>query len=143
LLNVSDVQTCRDAEFCQNLNLTPQQVLEANPPLYFERNLRNLVAVARANDVGVVFSTWAYFPEPSNGSLYMTYPHMQFGVAQHNTMTRQLAADLAVPLIDLVETMPYNADFWQDGLHMTAAGALEQAEQYAAFLIDHGLIPQK
>ncbi len=143
LLNVSDVPMCRDIEFCANLNLTPQQVLEANPPLYFERNLRNLVALAQANDVAITFSTWAYFPEPSNGSLYMTYPHMQFGVAQHNTITRQLAAEFNIPLIDLAETMPYNAAFWQDGLHMTTVGAREQAQQYAAFLVENGLIPEK
>lgn len=142
LVNVSDVKTCTETTVCNNIGLTPQQVLEANPPVYFERNLRNMAVLARANGIDVVFSTWAYFPEPSNGSLYMTYPHMQFGVAQHNDITRRLAADLDIPLIDLEADMPYNPDFWQDGLHMTSAGALEQAERYAAFLVEHELLPK-
>jgi lysophospholipase L1-like esterase len=142
LFNVGDVLRCTDPQFCQALNLSPQQVLEANPPTYFERNLRNIIAIAQANDVQVVFSTWAYFPEPSNGSLYMTYPHMQYGVAQHNDITRQLAQELDIPVIDLAQSMPYGAQYWQDGLHLTAEGTLAQATQYADFLINNNLLPK-
>jgi lysophospholipase L1-like esterase len=142
LFNVADVIRCTDPQFCQALDLSPQQVLEANPPTYFERNLRNMIAIARVNSVQFVFSTWAYFPEASNGSLYMTYLHMQYGVAQHNDLTRQLAQELDIPMIDLASTMPYGAQYWQDGLHLTAEGTLAQATQYADFLINNNLLPK-
>jgi len=106
LYNVSDVQRCSDPVTCQALGLTPDEVLERNPPIYFERNMRHLIALAQLNDVSVVLSTWAYFPEESNGSTYMMRPYMQQGVAQHNNITRQLATELALPFIDLADRMP-------------------------------------
>ena len=122
--------------------MTPQQLLDANPPIYFERNLRNLITLAQANDVQVVLSTWAYFPDAVNNFEYMTRPHMQSGVAEHNEIIRRIAAELDLPLIDLAETMPVDDTLWQDGLHMTPAGTLEQATQYAAFLAENNLIPE-
>lgn len=142
LLDTSATTRCSDPVFCASLGLTPQEVLDANPPIYFERNLRNLVALARANGVEVVFSTWAYYPEPINNSLYMTYPHMQNGVAQHNAITRALAAELEIPLIDLARDLPENPEYWIDGLHLTPAGAAEQATHYADFLHTNDLLPQ-
>ncbi len=141
LYNVSDVQRCSDAVTCQALGLTPDEVLERNPPIYFERNMRHLIALAQLHDVEVVLSTWAYFPEESNGSTYMMRPYMQQGVAQHNAITRQLAAELGLPLIDLADRMPYGAQYWLDGLHMTPEGAVVQATLYADFLADNSLLP--
>lgn len=140
--NVSNVQRCTDATFCENLGLSPVEVLEANPPRYFERNLRHLVILAQANDVQVVMSTWAYYPEESNGSLYMTYPQMQMGANQHNVITQALAEEYDLPLIDFAQNVPYDADLWQDGLHLSAKGAEEQARQYARFLVDNDLLPK-
>ena len=138
----TDTQTCSDPAYCSEWDMTPQQLLDANPPIYFERNLRNLITLAQANDVQVVLSTWAYFPDAVNNFEYMTRPHMQSGVAEHNEIIRRIAAELDLPLIDLAETMPVDDTLWQDGLHMTPAGTLEQATQYAAFLAENNLIPE-
>ena len=123
--------------------MTPQEVLDANPPLYFERNLRNLVLIAADAEVEVMFSSWAYFPDPIAGRIdpFVTYPHIQQAVAEHNTIIRQLAEGLDLPYYDLMDNMPYNIDFWKDGLHMTPTGTYEQASEYAAFLIANDLIP--
>lgn len=54
---------------------------------------------------------------------------------------RDIALELAVPLIDLAQSFPKNNDLWEpDGIHMVAAGTYEQASQYAAFLDASGLI---
>jgi lysophospholipase L1-like esterase len=142
LAPTSTVARCEHPTFCANLGLTPLEVLEANPPRYFERNMRHLLLLAQANNVQVVMSTWAYYPLPSNGSLYMTYPHMQLGADQHNDITRALAREFGTPLIDFAESVPDDPELWQDGLHLTAKGAREQAEQYAQFLIENDLLPK-
>lgn len=38
------------------------EVLRKNPPVYFRRNLQNMVSVARDNNVRLVFATWAHSP---------------------------------------------------------------------------------
>ncbi len=138
----SDVERCQDTIFCDNIGMTPGEVLEANPPVYFERNLRNLAASAQAHGVQVVFSSWAYFPDEVNERAYMTYEHMQQGVGDHNAITARLAEELDLPYYDLTENIPYNPDFWIDGMHFTEAGAAEQARQYAAFLVENDLLPE-
>lgn len=139
----SPVQRCSHPTFCENIGLSPLEVLSQNPPIFFERNLRHLITLAEANNVAVVLSTWAYYPKPaSDGSLYMTYPHMQQGSDEHNAITRRLAQTYNLPLIDFASTVPDDATLWLDGLHLTAKGARIQAEQYAQFLIENGLIPK-
>jgi lysophospholipase L1-like esterase len=136
-----DIELCQDPVYCANLGATPGEILAANPPTYFERNLRNLIALAETNHVLVMLSSWAYFPEPVNGGQYMTYHHMQQGVAEHNAITERLAEALNVPFYDLAGNMPSDESLWIDGLHMTPAGTQEMAAQYAAFLIENGLLP--
>ena len=47
---------------CGNLDMSVDQVLSANPPVYFERNLSNMIHLARAMEVDLVLLTWAYSP---------------------------------------------------------------------------------
>ncbi|MBZ0290761.1 MAG: hypothetical protein K8I30_24255 [Anaerolineae bacterium] len=129
---------------CPELNdAPPSEILAANPPLYYERNLRTLAAVAAANQVQLMLSSWAYFPDPlpSNENQYMTYPDRQTAVAEANETLQRLGAELDIPFYDLAGNMPYNAGFWYDGRHMTPSGAHEQAALYAAFLDNNNLIP--
>ncbi len=129
---------------CNELGMSPEEVLASNPPIYFERNLSNIVAIARANNIQVMFSTWTYFPEQPgywNSGNYMIYEFRQDAIDEHNTIIRDLAMELSIPLYDLHAHMPYNAEFWIDGRHMTELGTYEQAKQYAAFLVEQNLLP--
>lgn len=140
LANVSHVKRCVDATFCANLGLSPQEVLDQNPPIYFRRNLRNIIALAKANGINIMLSSWAYYPEKLGDYVYMTYPHIQSGVAQHNAITQELAQEMNVPFYDLYVHMPYGEQYWLDGFHMSVLGAYEQASRYADFLLQEELI---
>lgn len=139
--NVAAIEHCSDLAFCESFDKTPQEVLDANPPIYFERNYRNLIAVAQSNNVAVFLSSWAYFPEPLPGGDYMTYEFVQNGVNEHNAITRQLAQEYRLPFYDFAAAIPYDASLWLDGLHLNAAGTAEQARQYATFLVENDLLP--
>ena len=39
------------------------EMLETNEPTFFERNVRNMVAVAQSRDIGIVLSSFAYSPD--------------------------------------------------------------------------------
>lgn len=143
LRSQSDVKRCVAPTFCPNLNMTPEQVLAANPPIYFERNLRNLAALATANHVQVVFSSWAYFPDSMGAGIdpFMTYPYVQQAADEQNAILKQLAADTHTDFYDLAGNIPVNKDYWLDGMHLTATGTHTQAALYAKFLVDNHLIP--
>lgn len=116
----------------------------ANPPIYFERNLRSLIAVAQAHDVQVLLSSWAYFPDETEGDWNLqALPYRQEALEEHNAVAARLAADTGAAFYDLMGSFPHNRDYWfVDGMHLTPAGTIEQARQYAAFLVEQGLIPE-
>ncbi len=115
--------------------------IQDNPPVYFERNVRDLILVAQGNGVQVVLSTWTY---NHNGLQQALSPARRDAVEEHNAILRQLGQEYHVPLYDLAATDFWqNPDYWVtvDPIHMAAPGTHEQARRYAAFLVQQGLIP--
>jgi len=126
---------------CRPLEMTQAEVIAANPPIYIERNLRNMAAIAQANDAEIVFSTWAFSGEDTELPNYMQNENLQDAVAEQNALILELAEELDVPAVDFAAAMPVDAELWQDGMHMTPAGTTEQAATYAAFLHENNLLP--
>ena len=110
--------------------------VEANTPIYFERNLRNLLLLAQGNSVIPVLSTWSYYEDAERPD------HWINAINQHNEITRQLAEELDISLYDLATQLPVDGEFWEiDGIHLVTNGTQEQAQQYAKFLDEARLIP--
>ena len=107
------------------------QVLRSNPPVYFRRNLINMVAVARAHGVRVVLSTWAHSPHFED---YAATPHYQQGFREINDVVREVAAEQEVPLFDFAAVMPTDKDYWDEGRHVSEAGAEFKAALFAEFI---------
>lgn len=116
----------------------PMEILDENPPVYFARNLRNMLAIARENDMGVVLTTNAYCPEVGD---YAATAHYRKGFEQHNDIVRQIAAQNNVPLFDFAKQMPRDREYWHDGRHVNAVGSELKAGLFARFLVDNGLLP--
>jgi lysophospholipase L1-like esterase len=146
---VDGVRTCggvyeRDGRYiCNNFDMAIDDLLAANPPTYFERNLRTMIAVAQAQGIPLMFASWAYsdllYPLDVGGD-YMTYAHNQGAVAQHNAITQRVAIASGVPFYDFAADMPNDAAYWVDGMHVNTRGARLQAERFAAFIVDVGLL---
>jgi len=120
------------------------QRIAMNPPIYYERNIRNLVALAKANHIRVLLSTWTYFPDATSATGFnsMTKLYRQQAIAEHNAIVQKIAEAEDEPFYDLYATFPYNRELWTaDGVHMNALGTHEQAAAYAAFLIEQRLLP--
>jgi lysophospholipase L1-like esterase len=121
---------------CQNDALPVEQRVAQNSAAYFERNLRNTIVIAKANEVLPVLSTWTYDLDQERPDYWRK------AVDENNTIIRQLAEEQDTPLVDLAATLPLNAAYWSgDGIHMFPPGTREQAAEYARFLVEAGLIP--
>lgn len=123
-----------------------EDLLELNPPIYFERNLRNMIAVAQANKVRAMLSSWAFStlplenpPTPELFNLY-TLSWRQDAAREHNAITQQVAIETGTLFYDLAANLSPEGNFWWDGYHQNEAGAREQASQYAAFIVLQGLL---
>lgn len=126
---------------CQSATpVTQEQALAANPPIYYERNLRNIIAIAQANGVKVMISRWIY---PTSKLVSFALPDYMLQAAEdHNAIAKKLADEMGVPYYDLAADFKYGADEWWTGVHMTAKGLHQQASLYAAYLIKQNLLPK-
>jgi lysophospholipase L1-like esterase len=123
--------------------MSAQAVMEANPPIYFDRNLCSMIFIAHGNNIGVMLASWAYSPLEYDfpGGDFMTEPFRQAAVVEQNQVMATIASDLDVPYYDFVNDMPHDMQYWIDGLHVNEAGARIQAERFAAFIVESGLLP--
>ena len=117
-------------------------MLDANPPVYFEQNLRNMVAIAAVNDIDVVLATFAYSPDFSDEPWVNTEAY-QRGYDESNAVVRAVAEDTDADLYDFATEMLVDTIYFTDGRHFTAEGNRYRANLYADYLIAGGYLPEQ
>jgi len=134
--------TVADSAFHRNRDAGPEmmEILAANPPTYYRRNVENTIAVAKARGIGVVLVTWPYSEEIQD---YVSLPHYQKGIAELNAVIREIAAAEHLPLFDLAAKMPTDRKYWRDGRHVNALGAQIEGRWLAEFLQTQGLLNRR
>ena len=132
----------RDEAYCQGFDMPANEVLSANSPVYFERNMRNMILLARGMGTEVLLLTWAYSPLdfPIDGGGGMVYKHLQDGVDEHNAIVRRLAKEEGTLFYDMAASMPIDVDYWVNGVHMKPAGTAEMARQLADYLASTNIL---
>jgi lysophospholipase L1-like esterase len=124
-------------EFRLGENVDPAKILEKNPPVYFRRNLENMIAISKEHDVDVLFVTWAHSPYLDD---YASKAYYQQGFQENNEVVKEVANRHHISLFDFAAVMPQDAKYWADGRHVNEAGALEKATLFAEFIYTQGLI---
>ena len=120
-------------------NLDPAEILKENPPIYFRRNLENMIAIAKEHDVQILFSTWAHSPNLND---YASEGYYQQGFRENNDVVKEVALSHDIPFFDFAGVMPQEAIYWADGRHVNEAGALMKARLFAEYIHDQGLMDQ-
>lgn len=128
-------QPSADNRYNPVLGMRVSEVLEKNQPRFFERNLRNMIAVAREHGIEVVLVTWAYSPKQE-----MATAHMQKAVAEQNEIVRALGETHDVHVYDFAAEMSTSTKYWDDGAHVTIEGAQLKGELFASYLIGQNVI---
>jgi lysophospholipase L1-like esterase len=131
--------TVASSAYHRNRDAGPEMmdVLAANPPTHFRRNVENIVALAKARGIVPVLTTWPYSEEVKD---YVSLPHYQRGVAELNAVIREVAAAENVPMFDLAAKMPTDMKYWRDGRHVNAVGADLEGRWLAEFMQANGLL---
>ncbi len=116
-------------------DISAVEMLDANPPINFERNLRNMVATSLANDVEVLLMTYVINPE--FGEFKVSSDAYISATSEHNDITRAMSEQMGTFLIDLATTFPQSQEHFTDGRHFTRSGNLIIAEQVGTYIIDN------
>ncbi len=115
------------------------ELLEQNGPVYFRRNIENIVVTARQHGVQPVLMTLAFSDaDPTN---VLNTPEYNAALREHNAVVREIARDLGTPLIDLAREFPERPDVFIDTVHMTSEGGRIRAGLIADSLAAADLLP--
>ncbi len=115
----------------------PLELLEKNKPVFYERNLKNMLAIADTNDIDAMLATWAYSP---NFDDYASTEHYQRGFMENNNVVKKVAEDTSAPLFDFAAVMPKDPEYWSDGRHVNEKGADYKARLFADYIHENNLI---
>jgi lysophospholipase L1-like esterase len=116
------------------------EMLRRNPPVFFERNLRNMIAISREHGVGIVLMTFARsgeFPELPRASA----PEYVRALTEQNAVIMRLCESHQVPCYDFAAAMPHQRELWVDGRHLNERGVRVKADLVADYLIEARLLP--
>lgn len=113
------------------------EVLKKNPPVYFRRNLTNMVAITKEHNINIMFATWAY---SSYFGDYTSTTQYRQGFKENNEVIKEIANNHKIPLFDFAAVMPKEKGYWFDGRHVNEKGAKKKAELFADFIHKNGLI---
>jgi len=112
-----------------------EENLRAHGPEVFRRNLLSLAGVARAHGILPVFVTPAH-------AAALCPTDLAGGIVEHDEVIRDLCRDEGIACIDFAAHMSQEPAFWtddqrriKDGIHVTPAGAVEQARLIAEELV--------
>lgn len=103
-----------------------EQMLAANPPIYFERNLRTMLATAAEHGVRVLLTTFAFSREWP-GQAYIGHPAVQAAIEEFNALVLGLGRQRGAAALDLQPQLVAK-ELFTDGVHFTAAGNRRRVE---------------
>ncbi|MCE7993731.1 MAG: SGNH/GDSL hydrolase family protein [Roseivirga sp.] len=108
------------------------KMLETNRPVYFRRNLTNMIDLAKNQGVGVVISTFAHCTGFENE--FSDSPEYTLAYKEHNQIIKEIAIAKEIPCLDLANLFPANMEFYTDGRHVNEKGSRLKAKIFADFL---------
>ena len=123
--------------------ITPEEMLAANPPIYYRRNIKNLVAIAEHRNIQVILSTMAYKKVSAKANNRGGSPLFWAALDEHNQVVREVATETAAHLLDFAIIFPPDSSLYvKDGIHRNEKGANEKARIISEFIEKNNLIPR-
>ena len=121
--------------------VTPEKMLQTNPPVYFKRNLENLIAIADFRGIDVILSTMAFIPVSPEANNRGGSPLFWAAMNEHNQVMRDITNNTSAYLLDFSALFPKDAGLYEtDGIHLNEAGALEKARIFSEFIQKSNLV---
>lgn len=122
--------------------VSAKKMLEVNKPIYFRRNLENIIAVAKDKKIGVILATFAYSLQ-FNHLPRLRSKEFVHALDEMNETIKAVAEEKQVSLFDFARVFPPNKKYYTDGRHVNLKGAVLKAKMFADYIIDHHLIPSR
>jgi len=107
-------------------------MIETNRPIYFKRNLENLVDLALINEINVVMSTFKHCAQFENE--FSSSPEYALAYAEHNNIIKEIARSKKIPCLEFDKEFPDSKDLFKDGRHVNERGSALKAQIFGRFI---------
>lgn len=111
-----------------------ERMLRKNGTRLFRRNLESFIAIAKAHDVAVLLTTFAYSAE-FPGMPNIGHPAVRDAIDAYNEVVRQVAKEHGIDLIDLSPELRAK-ELFTDGVHFTVAGNAKRAQMLLPYFLE-------
>ena len=118
------------------------EILARNKTEYFERNIRNIVAIAKDRGITAVLSSFAYSPLFTDQPKVASAEYIA-AYRENNRLLQALATDTGQHFFDFADIFPTEKRWYTDGRHVTEEGAQLKAGLFGDFLINQQLLPPR
>ncbi len=137
-----DRETTENVKLMNVSNKTYIEILQKNKPVFFERNLRSIIAIVKENNISVLLSTWAH-SDQIEGDFISTPPYV-LGCKENNDVVKKIAETTPeVFFYDFAKWMPKNKIYWSDGRHLNELGIKLEARLFAKAIDSKKIIHTK
>ncbi len=121
--------------------ISAEKIIKTNYPVYFIRNLKNIIAMAKQHNIQVLLATFAHSPEANNlpgfEQFFWTFKEM-------NGIIKTIATENEVALFDFASKFPTDAAYFAgDPIHVNEKGVWLKAKLFADYITEEKLIPEK
>lgn len=119
-----------------------QKALASNRPIYFRRNIENVVALAAARGTRVLLPSFKLSDHPMDPRLGPLEEEVKRAIAEQNEALADIAANSSALYYDFAGEFPADTQYFADFVHVNEEGAALKAERFASFLIANRLVPE-
>jgi lysophospholipase L1-like esterase len=122
--------------------VSAREMLESNKPIYYQRNVENIVLLAKARGISCLLATFAYSPlfteEPRVSSDEYIHAYNEM-----NETLKRVALERGAHLFDFASVFPIDKKYYHDGRHQNEEGARLMAKMFANYIIQNKLVPEQ
>lgn len=111
-----------------------------NPPIYFERNLRNMITISKEHDIEIMFATFAFSDAFVATKHYSTTEIYKTEYGRQKHLVINIAKKHNIPIFDFDSVMSKDKENWVDAVHVNEKGALLKARLFADFIHKEGVM---
>ncbi|KYG81024.1 GDSL-like lipase/acylhydrolase family protein [Roseivirga ehrenbergii] len=110
-------------------------ILQTNRPFFFKRNLNKLIREAKGNGTQVVLASVIYSDQEPEFMHVLKSSAYQKAISEHNAITRDLAIEHDLILLDFEKDIPAQNEWFTDGMHFNFLGNQKRAEKISELLL--------
>ncbi len=126
--------------------VTPEEILDRNPPIWFENNIRNIIYIFKNRNVVPILISYVFYKSrdycdkaklkfPSEIDYFLDV-FSKF-INSMNTRLEKIADDENIYFFDLAKAYPRKPEYFMDFIHNSDEGARLKAELIGDFILNN------